>query len=172
MEEDVKIFGYLQNLIEIPADNLLYWTLKAIHFQGTVSDKDIEKYRHAISRAYKRFRSTMTEELAFHFPYEDNYQNDVFEKVVLPTGEIGFKVVQAQDKNAKELLEYRLVKLETFSRMQRPVVREMFELAEQIYKMEQPTISYVAPRTSQSKKQKVLQFVANVKNGIRNRYKK
>lgn len=133
-------FGYLPELIEIPADMLLYWTLKKINFNGAVSEGDINRYRKAIVKAHQQFH--IEEALAFHFPYRKNYQHELFKMVLLENGETGFVLNSSEKIHSKELLEYHLVKLASFERTHSKVVQEMFLLAGHIYEMEKPPISH------------------------------
>ncbi|MCI9234033.1 MAG: hypothetical protein HFH08_05540 [Bacilli bacterium] len=159
MEKDIKIFGCLPGLIEIPADMLLYWTLKATNFKGTISERELQNYRVAICKAYDRLRPNLKEVLGFNFPYANNYQSEVFEAVSLSNGKIGFRIAQKKGKKAKELLEYRLVKLKAFERGQRPIVQEMFAMAEEFYRKEN-IVSTLQERKTM--KQKVFQIVQGV----------
>jgi len=157
MEEDIKIYGGLPNLIEIPADVLLYWTLKATKLKGIVTDLELQKYRNAISKAYNEFNQDIKEILGFNFPYGNNYQHEIFEEVVLLDGKTGFRLKKVGTKKAKELLEYRLVKLEAFTRLQKPIIREMFLLADHYYAMEQQVTYTLQKRPSV--KEKILKLV-------------
>jgi len=58
MEEDIKIFGCLPSLIEIPADVLLYWSLRP-NLKGIVTDLELQRYRNAICKAYNEFQSNI-----------------------------------------------------------------------------------------------------------------
>lgn len=157
MDEDIKIFGCLPGLIEIPADILLYWTLKANDFKGPISEQEIQNYRVAICSACDRFRPEITETLGFNFPYANNYQHEIFEEVFLSDGKAAFRIAKKKGKKSKELLEYRLLKLETFEKMQRPIVREMFSMAFQLYKQEH--IKAGSLNETQTMKQKVFKII-------------
>ncbi len=165
MDEDIKIFGCLPSLIEIPADVLLYWTLKATELKGVVTEQDLQRYRNAIASAYNKYQSDIKETLAFNFPYGNNYQHEIFEEVILSDGKIGFRIKKARNKKAKELLEYRLVKLEAFSKMQKPTIRKMFILANSYYLIERPTITYTLQK-GPTVKQKVLKLIDMVREKL------
>ncbi len=160
MEEDIKIFGCLPSLIEIPADVLLYWSLRP-NLKGIVTDLELQRYRNAICKAYNEFQSNIRETLAFNFPYGNNYQHEVFEEVTLSDGKTGFRIRKIKNKQAKELFEYRLVKLEAFWRMQKPVIKEMLLLADHYYKIGQP-VTYTLQKDSIIKR-KILKLVKTVK---------
>lgn len=161
MEEDIKIFGCLPSLLEIPADVLLYWTLKATDLKGIVTDRELQKYRNAICRAYDEFRSDIKETLAFNFPYGNNYQHEVFEEVILLDKKTGFRLKKVKGKKEKELLEYRLVKLEAFSRTQKTIVKKMFAQAYCYYRVERPT-TYVEQKEP-AVRGKILKLIKNIK---------
>lgn len=160
MEEDIKIFGSLPNLIEIPADVLLYWSLKSTDLKGIVTNLELQQYRRAICRAYYEFQTDIKEVLGFNFPYRNNYQHELFEEVILSDGKTGFRLRKAKNKKEQELLEYRLVKLEAFSRMQKPITQEMFLLADRYYRMEQPVTHTL--KQGLTIKQKVLKLIETI----------
>lgn len=161
MEENIKIFGCLPSIIEIPADVLLYWSLKSTDLKGIVTNLELQRYRNAIGRAYHEFQNDIKEILAFNFPYGNNYQHEVFEEVILSDGKTGFRLRKAKNKKAQELLEYRLVKLEAFTRMQKPITKEMFLLADRYYRTKQP-VTYTL-KQELTVKQKVLKLIENIK---------
>lgn len=161
MEEEIKIYGGLPSLIEVPADVLLYWALKATGLKGIVTDLELQKYRNAVCRAYNELKQDIKEILAFNFPYGNNYQHEIFEEVILSDRKTGFRLKKVKTKKAKELLEYRLVKLEAFTRMQKLAIREMFALADHYYSMEQP-VTYTQQKRS-SLKEKILKLARRVK---------
>lgn len=171
MDEDVKIYGHLLGLIEIPADVLLYWTLKATDLKGTVSEQDLHSYHDAICMAYHNFQNKIEKPLAFNFPYADNYQHEVFEEVILANGKLGFKIRKTVNSKARELLEYRLVKLEAFIRKQSPDIKELFELADEIYRKRQSTIAFTFYEESTTQ-QKILQFGRKIKQKFHIKKKK
>ena len=77
MEEN-ETYGFLQPLIEISADVLLYWTMKSVNFESVVTESDVSQYHEAICKAYQKYKSNMIESLAFHYPDENNIQHEVF----------------------------------------------------------------------------------------------
>ncbi len=158
-------------LLEIPADVLLYWTLRGVGFQNIVTNKEINAYREAICKAYKANELSST--LAFHDPFSYGYDQTLFKQVSIRNNLPGITLKKVRKQREIELQQLRLTKLECFSRNQGEKIEKLFFSAYEIFRQErlgQEALQYEEkkePITEQVKK-KILQIPKFVKTKFYN----
>lgn len=134
IREDYQMFQMFQDMLEIPANVILYRVLKIVGFDQMITDEEVAQYCKALSSAYKQFRNQLPSQLAFNYPSRQNYDTELFKEVRLEDGTSGFMLRSVNGKTEKELLEYRLALLEVFKDQQCPAFLKVVALADQRYR--------------------------------------
>lgn len=158
-------------LLEIPSDVLLYWTLRGIGFHQVVTNKEINVYREAICKAYET--SGLSSTLVFHDPFSYGYNQELFRQVRVKNNLPGITLKKAKKQRDIELQQLRLTKLECFSRKNGKKIEKLFFSAYELFKQDmigQELLEYDEKKESPIKKvkKKVLQVPEFVKAKFHN----
>ena len=145
-------------VLEIPADLILYRILKINGFKSVVTEEDVQKYTKSLVVSYHRNKGNLPESLALNYPHFENYNTDLFEEVPLKNRKMGITLKKVRGKVEKELQEYRLARLDILFREYGSYFNKIVLFAEEQYKLKTKAMETVK---KQGKKGNIrpLQFI-------------